>query len=164
MRVIQTLSYLILANIGDYRDRIQQSLVDTQAQIHGIMDEELRLTESSGDDSPPVDLADSSTNQQDLWNRVLSARCPLGSQSSGSNAGDTSSSEPSFESQSDSDADAQPAEEDEIPYNPATYGLTPEMLLRERSSVQQVINGVFFAFYFLNCPLNTLALVKLPRI
>jgi hypothetical protein len=75
-----------------------------------------------------------------LWDQILERRHIPGLLASDGEE-KSSSSESSFESETDSDADAQPVDNGGLAYNPATYGLRPETLLRERSAVEQVVNG-----------------------
>jgi hypothetical protein len=87
-------------------------------------------------DAPLPALPDIDPN---IWDQVLE-RHPIPGLPS-HDEDENSSSDSSFESETDSDADAQPVDDGGLAFNPATYGLRPETLLRERSAVEQVING-----------------------
>ena len=77
-----------------------------------------------------------------LWRDVLAARRPVVPDAVSTTS--SLSSHASFVSQPDSDADAEPVEAG-VSYNPATYGLKLETLLRERSAVERVINGKLYS-------------------
>lgn len=135
------MSFFVLIKNNNNSDRIQHNLGVSQFHSDHHIHEEPPPPIGPLNNPPVVALANP-VNPQELWRRVLSAKHIPGSQSSSEDEDDL---ETSVTSQPDSDDDAQPTEEDEIRYNPATYGLTPEMLIRERSSVQQVLNGVLFS-------------------
>jgi hypothetical protein len=80
-------------------------------------------------------------DQTDIWDRVLLARLHQGSQSASSEL--SLSLIDSFVSESDSDADAQPEETPCLGFNCATYGISPDMRLREKQIVDGVTQGEY---------------------
>ena len=87
---------------------------------------------------PPV------IDHSELWERVLASRIHYEPSLSGTGDGSTHTESflGDFLSEPDSDVDAQPEYIPDLQYNPATYGINPELLLREERIVNAVKNGM----------------------